>query len=352
MSKYTFETFHQHLSNQQFELDLKQIISFTGLKTDSEILEYLLVIRYEIFSILHQIQKSIDTKNREGLKKQVHSLKGLSNAVGFEPLSEMIRDADQNAFVIQWQEMQSIYRNTFLCYYQLRDQIEQFVCNNNLFTHLNLSSIQCLTVSNRHTIRNIISKILEKMGIERVIQTQSVHDALTEIENHTIDFVITTLELEGESGMGLLNPIRTNQTACHYMLPVFFIAGKTDEQHFREAIRQDIYGFTGKQMKQQLLAGILMRLNDYKHIPRDCFPSPEHYTRKETPQLNHQIQDEKCIGMSIYETPPGSILAEDITDFQNRVIFKRGYRLSPFDIDNLRDLTQFEGQYYQVHILQ
>lgn len=352
MSKYTFETFHQHLSGQQFELDLKRIISFTGLKTDSEILEYLLVIRYEIFSILHQIQKSIDTSNRESLKTQVHSLKGLSNAIGFEPLTEMIRDADQNAFVIQWYEMQSIYRNAFLCFYQLRDQIEQYVCNHNLYTGLNLSPLRCITVSHRHTIRNITSKIFKKMGCEQVIQSQSVRGALAEIDNQTIDFVITTLELEDETGIDLLNQIRTNQTANHYMLPVFFIAGKTDEQHFREAVRQDVNGFTGKQMKLQLLAGILMRLNDYKHIPKDCFPSPDHYTQKESQLFNHQIQDEKCIGISIYETPPGSILAEDITDFQNRVILKRGYRLSPFDIDNLRDLTQFEGQYYQVHILQ
>lgn len=348
---YTCKQFQQLLSNQQFVLDLQRIISFTGLKDEKEILEYLLVIRYEFFSMLHQIQLSIDTQNRDGLKKQVHSLKGLSNAIGYEPLADMMSEADQNVFTIKWDEMQSITRNAFICFYRLRDQIEEFVCSGNLFSYLGSSTVRCLVISNRHTIRNILSIMLEKMGCAQAVQVQTVKEAVEAIQNHSFAAVVSTLQLQDESGTHILQAIRSQQTNEHHMLPVFFIAGKTDAFHFRDAVRQDANGIIGNQFKQQNIARMLMRLNDYRHIPAEFFPSPAHYAQHEHSPHSTIVNDQECIELRIHEIPPGSILAEDLTDCQNRVILKQGHRLTPFDIDNFRDLTQFEGQYHQVHIL-
>lgn len=362
MSSYSLDNFNDHIKELHQILDLDKAVSFTGLKKECELLEYLLVIRQEFFSGLHHIKKSILTQNRDLLKKQAHSLKGLSNATGFYPLMNMMAYADTHAFHIEWDDAQTVWGNAFLCFYSLRDKIDEYITSHQLYPQMGLSTVNCLVAAQQNTIRNILNILLGNMGCACIHHAANEMEALEIVNQNKIDIVLTTCTLQTGSGLSLLQHIRTQQTHAIHSLPLALIAGKSDQHYFRDAIRLDVNGCTGKQFTQTKLAALLLRLMDYRPITPCWMKQPSDYslfndsqpqtTTNDILECSESINDDTVTVENVFYTKPGAILAEDLTDNQNRVIYKRGHSLSPLELDNVKDLLQFGGAYHNLQLLQ
>ncbi|NJN18501.1 MAG: response regulator transcription factor [Oscillochloris sp.] len=116
------------------------------------------------------------------------------------------------------------------------------------------SPIRLLLVDDHTIVRTGLRMILEsRSGFRVVAEAGSVQEAMEAVEHEPIDVVLLDLDLNGESGLAFLEPLRDLQPKARVIL----LTGLADRQAHREAIHAGAVGLVSKgQVKDHLLLAV------------------------------------------------------------------------------------------------
>jgi DNA-binding NarL/FixJ family response regulator len=115
-----------------------------------------------------------------------------------------------------------------------------------------MSAIQILIVDDHPVVRRGIQSLLSNHAdFEVVGEAATVDSALAFIEQHTPDVVLLDIRLADESGLDLLNRMRSTETK------VLILTSFDDDEHIRVALQGGAQGFILKSVSDEMLCGAI-----------------------------------------------------------------------------------------------
>jgi CheY-like chemotaxis protein len=111
-----------------------------------------------------------------------------------------------------------------------------------------------LIVDGNASNRKTTGRLVESLGYQS-LRTQSVAEALKQLENENPDFVLLGFDLEDATGLDALTQIR----ALNADLPIIMLAATLWEARVAEALRRGAVGYLASPFGQNDLREILVR---------------------------------------------------------------------------------------------
>lgn len=121
-----------------------------------------------------------------------------------------------------------------------------------------MSEISALIVDDSSVMRKIVERALRQAGltIANVFEASSGVEALDVLREHTVDLILSDINMPVMDGLELLRQLRAQDLAAD--VPVVMITTESSEEHVREAILAGAQGyirkpFTAEQVKDRVL---------------------------------------------------------------------------------------------------
>lgn len=111
-----------------------------------------------------------------------------------------------------------------------------------------------LIVDDSKATRSMAVFSLRNQGF-RILEAEGAREALSVMQNESVDMVITDLRMPDIDGVGLTRQIR-NQPG-HAALPIIMISGYSTEEHRDMAIDAGVSSFVTKPFKPQQLLSLV-----------------------------------------------------------------------------------------------
>jgi CheY-like chemotaxis protein len=212
---------------------------------------------------------------------------------------------------------------------------------------------QVMIVDDDAFMLGVLEKLLNLLGIERVLRAENGQQARSLLDGHAVDLVITDVQMPELDGLSLLKLIRTNQTAAAHNLPVIVVTSLEDEKTLAQALSLDVNGFVQKPFKAPLLIKrALVAMSEAFHeapgFPyREVVIDPEGLVieggavRSKTSHDQQRIpreRSERLTVVSLFQLRPDMQLAEDIKTKTGTVLLSRGFTLNEARVHRMWEL--------------
>jgi CheY-like chemotaxis protein len=112
-----------------------------------------------------------------------------------------------------------------------------------------LDKKKVLVVDDQDVVRMVVSHLLRDMGAFEVYAAASVQAAIDQLNRHTVDLVITDIEMDPQSGLHLLKAIRSGATRSRINVPVMMLTAHSGMTVVRKALELDADGFVVKPVR-------------------------------------------------------------------------------------------------------
>jgi EAL domain-containing protein (putative c-di-GMP-specific phosphodiesterase class I)/PleD family two-component response regulator len=103
-----------------------------------------------------------------------------------------------------------------------------------------------LVVDDDQFTRNIIERVLSTLGFVQITSVASVASALTELEKHQFDIIITDVFMPDINGLEFIKRIRTGKTFAKAETRIIILSGMTEASAVGAAIALDVNGILVK----------------------------------------------------------------------------------------------------------
>lgn len=103
------------------------------------------------------------------------------------------------------------------------------------------ADVSVLIVDDQQSMRGICKYILTQLGFADVLEAKSGRDALTKIETHNIDLIISDWNMEDVDGLTLLKVIRSHPRT--QKMPFIMATGRSEAEHVKEAIAAGVNNY-------------------------------------------------------------------------------------------------------------
>jgi CheY-like chemotaxis protein len=125
-----------------------------------------------------------------------------------------------------------------------------------------LDKKKVLVVDDQDVVRMVVSHLLRDMGAHEVYGAGSVQAAIDLLNRHTVDLVISDIEMDPQSGLHLLKAIRSGATRSRINVPVMMLTAHSGMTVVRKALELDADGFVVKPVRPaQLEAKVTEAIN-------------------------------------------------------------------------------------------
>ena len=104
--------------------------------------------------------------------------------------------------------------------------------------------MRVLVVDDQATMRRIIVKIVEKVGVDECREAADAHDALRILAATTIDLVITDWNMPGMNGLEFIRTLRTQEATK--AIPVILVTTNSSRDEVMAAIKLGISDYVVK----------------------------------------------------------------------------------------------------------
>lgn len=128
-----------------------------------------------------------------------------------------------------------------------------------------LENVSALVVDDNRFMRTIIVNVLRGLSIQYVAEARDGHEALAELRATPIDLVVMDWEMEGMSGLTLLQTIRSGKRGINPLLPTIVVSANTIA---RNIIRARDAGMTEFLAKPVSAASLYARIVSIIENPR------------------------------------------------------------------------------------
>lgn len=121
-----------------------------------------------------------------------------------------------------------------------------------------MSELQILIVDDSSVMRKIVERSLRQAGLEpmKVIEAGSGTEGLEMLKNHSVQLILSDINMPSMDGLEFLRQIRAQNLAPG--VPVVMITTESSEEHVKQAILSGAQGyirkpFTAEQVKERVL---------------------------------------------------------------------------------------------------
>lgn len=128
-----------------------------------------------------------------------------------------------------------------------------------------LENVSALVVDDNRFMRTIIVNVLRGLSIQYVAEARDGHEALEELRATAIDLVVMDWEMEGMSGLQLLQTIRSGKRGINPLMPAIVVSANTIA---RNIIRARDAGMTEFLAKPVSAASLYARIVSIIENPR------------------------------------------------------------------------------------
>jgi two-component system chemotaxis response regulator CheY len=104
--------------------------------------------------------------------------------------------------------------------------------------------MQFLVVDDSPTMRRIVVNALRSIGHENVIEAEDGQDALSKLQAHTIDFIITDWNMPNLNGLELTKTIRNSPSIN--TIPILMVTTRALKQDIIEALQAKVNNYIVK----------------------------------------------------------------------------------------------------------
>lgn len=98
-----------------------------------------------------------------------------------------------------------------------------------------LENVSALVVDDNRFMRTVIANVLHGLSIRHVAEARDGYEALEELRAGPIDLILMDWEMEGMSGMKLLQTIRSGKRGINPMVPVIVVSANTIARNVLQA---------------------------------------------------------------------------------------------------------------------
>lgn len=104
--------------------------------------------------------------------------------------------------------------------------------------------MQFLVVDDSPTMRRIVVNALRSIGYENVVEAEDGQDALSKLQAHTIDFIITDWNMPNLNGLDLTKTIRNSPSISS--IPILMVTTRALKQDIIEALQAKVNNYIVK----------------------------------------------------------------------------------------------------------
>jgi two-component system chemotaxis response regulator CheY len=135
------------------------------------------------------------------------------------------------------------------------------------------SSARVLVVDDVASMRNILSLMLNRLGFEAVEAVENAEQAIQKLGQHEFGLVISDWQMNGMTGLELLNKIRETPALQH--VPTILVSAQSNELNSAAAMSAGAQGYLVKPFRLDIL----------KSTIKEAFDSREALELKETGRI-------------------------------------------------------------------
>lgn len=115
-----------------------------------------------------------------------------------------------------------------------------------------------LVVDDSPTMRRIVINALKSFGIDDIVEAEDGQDALSKLQTHNIDFVITDWNMPNMTGLDLTKTLRANDKWRN--LPILMVTTRGLKQDIIEALQAKVNNYIVKPFTPQVLKEKIMAI--------------------------------------------------------------------------------------------
>lgn len=108
-----------------------------------------------------------------------------------------------------------------------------------------------LVVDDSPTMRRIVINALKSFGIEDIVEAEDGQDALTKMQQHKIDFVITDWNMPNMSGLDLTKTLRATEQWKN--IPILMVTTRGMKEDILQALQAKVNNYVVKPFTPQVL---------------------------------------------------------------------------------------------------
>lgn len=212
--------------------------------------------------------------------------------------------------------------------------------------NVDVNLIKVLVVDDDPFIRNIILRLLDKLGVGSVAEAEDGAEGLEKLASVAPDLVVLDIMMENMNGLQFLKALRTGLSGYRRDLPVVVLTGSSEESVMGTALALDCDAFLRKPDGLNDLEGRLVRV---LQNPQEVRASSA-YRAVAIPDLVDRIPpppapdpspaDVAAVAMPVYEVEAGAVLDRDLVSPEGHLLLAAGAVVTEAYIHRLSDISE------------
>jgi two-component system chemotaxis response regulator CheY len=121
-----------------------------------------------------------------------------------------------------------------------------------------LEDMRVLLVDDSHISREMLRRVLVKMGIENISEAEDGNQAIQQLESEYFDFVVTDLNMPGLDGRELVRYIRASDTLS--AIPVLMVTSESDQSRLAAVHQEGVSALCDKPVEPSTFMSMIKGL--------------------------------------------------------------------------------------------
>ena len=127
------------------------------------------------------------------------------------------------------------------------------------------SNVTILVVDDQDYVRSIVSQLLKRLGVGRILECANGSEALKLLERNAPDVILCDIKMQPVNGLQFLHDVRAGVAGCDAKVPIIFLTSASDRTTVQAAIEGNVDGYLVKpvsasDLKSKLIS-VLSRRN-------------------------------------------------------------------------------------------
>ena len=201
--------------------------------------------------------------------------------------------------------------------------------------------------------RKVVIQVLANLGYMTVIEARDGGEALQALTSHSIDLMITDLEMPKLNGLELLKSVRSGLSGVKRDTRVVILTSYSNVDVIKVAFELDVNGFLVKPIKpvttnEKVVKALsekfqLKTSDEYHNITTDikCLPaSQQAESHVSAGILKDEVGKKYYVQLPFNKLKPGMSLREPLKTKKGDTLLKDGYVLNALVIDRLQEMQE------------
>jgi two-component system chemotaxis response regulator CheY len=211
---------------------------------------------------------------------------------------------------------------------------------------VDVGAVRILVVDDDPFIRNMVRRLLEKMGVAEISEAEDGADGLKQLSAGEPDLVVLDIMMENMNGLQFLKALRTGLSGYRRELPVVVLTGASDEAVMGTALALDCDAFL---RKPEGLNELEDRIARVLKSPQEIQPSSA-YRAVTVPDLVERAPPPQApdpapvtgggVPTPVYEVEPGAVLDRDLVSPEGHLLLAAGAVVTAAYLNRLSDIAE------------